>query len=109
MRPAPGKTWPIEQLERAIGCGSADVVADILGVKIETVHYFRQRGGFSEPTADKYACRAGFHPFKIWPEWFTVTVNEAESAEQVRRANYTRRLHNNKMRARAKAAQRVAA
>jgi transposase-like protein len=43
-----------------------------LGVTAESVYRWRDRG-LTVWAADRAACRAGFHPAIVWPEWATAS------------------------------------
>lgn len=60
--------YPLGTLERLIGSPSSDTTAAVIGAKPATVRQWRRRG-LSWAQADQVACRAGFHPRNVWPDW----------------------------------------
>lgn len=62
-----GRRWSAAELLDAAGV-SALVAAEVLGVRPRSVHR-AVVDGLNEPTADRWACRMGFHPAVVWPEW----------------------------------------
>lgn len=41
-----------------------------LGISGRTRNLIAQRGGLTEKQADRYAVRAGLHPYEVWQDWF---------------------------------------
>lgn len=47
-----------------------------LAIELGISHTMAQRlnaNGLSEPQADRYAARLGYHPANVWPDWYEVT------------------------------------
>lgn len=60
-----GMRWPIEPLAERVGLHRAYVSAST------TPRAIRAAGGLTDRQADRAAVRCGYHPGKVWVEWFT--------------------------------------
>lgn len=49
--------------------GDQSDIAEVLGVNARTVHRWKLGTRISFWDADTFACRLGFHPIEVWPEW----------------------------------------
>jgi len=74
--------YPISDLVKLMGV-SDDRARIVLGVSGDSWHRFVDRG-LSEAQAERFAVRAGFHPFEVWPAMADARVSEAEAVEQAR-------------------------
>ena len=74
--------YPIEPLAAAMGESPASL-GRLLGLSGSSWKDARDNG-LSEKRADRYAVRAGFHPYEIWPEMAERHITEA-AAEEARR------------------------
>ena len=45
-------------------------LARLTGVHPRNFHRWRRAGGIPIFTAGRVACRLGYHPSLVWPEWF---------------------------------------
>lgn len=64
-----GRRFPMAPLLERLGPASVAAKAERLGVSRERV-YDHLRRGVNEWVADELACRVGFHPAQVWPDWF---------------------------------------
>jgi hypothetical protein len=60
---------PLDEVRHRTHIGIVGIAAEALGVSVRTVHHWRVRG-LNEQQADHIACRLGYHPSLIWPEWW---------------------------------------
>jgi hypothetical protein len=60
--------YPLADLEALVGRPSAAELAERMGVSGQVVRQWRCRG-LSERQADEVACRLGWWPGLVWPEW----------------------------------------
>lgn len=66
------KRYPLAALVEASGLSEARLAARV-GIGGSTLKVARQLG-FTEAAADRYACRAGFVPWHVWPEWIADVI-----------------------------------
>jgi hypothetical protein len=64
----PPARYPLADLEALVGCSTSAELAERVGVTRQAVHQWRHRG-LSERQADEVACRLGWWPGLVWPEW----------------------------------------
>lgn len=60
--------YPLAPLEALVGRPSSAELAERVGVSRQAVNQWRRRG-LSEHQADVVACRLGWWPGLVWPEW----------------------------------------
>lgn len=63
--------FPYEPLEKMLGETNKSQAALILGVSVDMLKRFSQKG-LSVDEADALACKIGVHPSSIWPEWLRI-------------------------------------
>lgn len=71
-RRPPVKRYALQSLIDAVGLSEAETARRI-GLSGSTLKRAREVG-FTETAADRYACRAGFVPWMVWPEWIDDVV-----------------------------------
>lgn len=62
------RRYPLSALLEATGM-SEHQLGQHVGLSGSSIKKARELG-LVESAADKYACRAGLHPFEVWPAWF---------------------------------------
>lgn len=60
-------TYSLDALAEKMQLSNAHA-ARVLGLSGTTMRRVRQVG-FSADQADRFACKAGFHPLVVWPHW----------------------------------------
>ncbi len=65
-----GARLPWEPLHRVFDGTAADV-AEMAGVSVRQVFRWKH-DGIPVGRADRVACKLGYHPVEIWPEWDSV-------------------------------------
>lgn len=70
------KRYPLDALVEATGLSEA-ALGRRVGLSGSTLKQARLVG-FTESAADRYACRAGFHPYEVWPDWLDDTESVCE-------------------------------
>lgn len=76
-----GTRYPIAPLLEILTDRGADTertIAELLDVSRRTVRDHTDRGYLWWITADEYACRLGFHPSEIWPDWLTADTADEQ-------------------------------
>jgi hypothetical protein len=69
------KRYPFADLARTMGL-SEHQAGVALGLSGSTQQEYRQRG-VTERVGDRLACKAGFHPSEVWPDWMTDSIERA--------------------------------
>lgn len=68
-RPVDGERFDVQPLLDKTGAENWEILAEVVGVPQSTLMGWVRRG-MSFHQADIAACRAGYHPATVWPEWF---------------------------------------
>lgn len=64
-----GRRFPVAEAETMAGTSTRAEFALLAGVTTRAVCRWRSNG-LSLLQADRLACRLGYNPGSIWPEWF---------------------------------------
>lgn len=71
-----------DALRRLLLDGDADLVAlaDVLRLNRSTLHRLMGRDRLRYDAADRIAIALGRHPYELWPEWFTHSLEQEGEA-----------------------------
>lgn len=81
--------YPLADLVAATGLTEAALARDI-GLSGTTLKNARENG-FSASSADRYAVRAGLHPFEVWPEMVGYETERVIISDRAKKAAAQRR------------------
>lgn len=75
------RRYAIDPLVAALRATSMTNAARELGVSGSTIRRYLS-DGIARDTAERYASRAGFHPYEVWPEMISDDLADADIAER---------------------------